>query len=967
MIVHGGQPPFIEEPNPKFGGVISKLNEISLFVAEKTENFSSSTQDRLHEFADELDAFVRDVAIPIDAHIAKVGAVHGENKGTIGLSLKDNFRAATLAEAIAMARVDAFVTSKGAKQSVLANTAEYVDTNFQQNDVIQMASYYFPNEYPVQVPSVPEPIKYFNGPSKNTNVPMILNGDRFVLSPYQVAGPAYQRNSLFVSGPTNQIGKSLMQEVQNVTSSYGSYGWNNVGARASNGKVMFFHPISDKNIYEFADGIGVSTVNNNAFLMYQGFGGVVYKGIAVSVAFAAEDIINIKQTFYSVAALETNPTLQPVVDASYKANVNIPGTVSNGVNANNTYQFDLKQVLNLPAGSTVVRLPGWTPSVSMYWNAQDIDAHLFIAVPVRITIAGKVKRACLRFVISIKPGTLRPGGICTVTALNMGTKDTMAADLVIPADAKWLEEDHVWNLNNPARDPGALLTNGDLVKVRSFKYGVMLKRYNTGFKGLRDWVMGNRPIVQMYEATSEIAVPARHQVFGPLPERVIPISYKPGEIIYLGYGLDISTGRYGWKEYGWTVNPMKGFVSGNKFGIRSPDYVTDRSRLPNVPGSLVCSNVINGADRKVTVSGLAFNDSNEFKGFKTITYSGGTLILKDVVSLSPASIFSLRAASSEVMKRAAVLNPYVAAVAALREPQIQVFKITDTRVLVMFSDGLSYVEVGIFPYSEVNGVILLDFAPTNGVKTTPVTVATPTMVGVARTSISGDNVQSLFYDAQVNQVNATTYEIAVERPFGDLYGNVSFVASNIDTVNPVITSPSFNPARLYQGSSAIDLVDPIYPSFTMPVDGLYTHSPSNNEYSTNCLCVSVPSRTTDPFDPVEAGWVRVPAGAKVLLGGRGYFLNQDYPVKVNPTGVTYCYLTRSGDLLQAFGSSVIRETSNNEVLYGVATNGVLEVSNNYLVLARHLVSSSRRGSAVPYFEDDGAKGPNKFFTQRDRI
>lgn len=967
MIVHGGQPPFIEEPNPKFGGVISKLNELALFVTNKTDRFSESTQERLHEFTDALDGFVREVVIPIDNHISQIGAVHNETKSTIGLSLKDNFRAASLAEAIAMARVDAFVTVKGARDSVVTNTNAYVSTDFQQNDVLQMASYYFPNEYPVQVPTVPEPIKYFNGNGKNTSVPLILNGDRFVLAPYQVAGPAYQRNSLFVSGPTNQIGKSLMQEVPNVTSGYNCYGWNNIAARATSGKVMFFHPISDKNIYEFTDGIGVSVPAQNGFLMYQGFGGVVYKGIAISAAFATEDVINIKQTFYSVAALETNPTLTPVVDANYRANINIPGTVLPNSPANTTYQFDLKQVLNLPAGATVVRLPGWTPTVSMYWNAQDIDAHLFIAVPIRITYGAAVKRTCLRFVISIKPGTLRPGSSCTVTALNMGTKDTIGEDLTLPANPLWLEEDHIWNINNPARDPGAVLTNGDVVKSRSFKYGVILKRYNTQFKGLKNWVLGNRPAVPMYEATSEITVPSRHQVFGPLPERILPAVWRPDEAAYLVYGLDIATGRYSWKEIGWTVNAMKGPVSGNKFGIRSPDYVIDRSRLPNMPSSVVSSNLIDGTGRKFVMTGLAFNESNGFKGFKTISYSGGTLVLSGVTSLSPLSVFSLRAASSQVMKRAAIVNPYPAAVAALRDAQIQVFKITDNKILAILSDGLSYVEAGVFPYTQAGDVITLDFLPTNGVKTVAVTPASPGLTGAARTSQSGDNVQSLYYDVKVNQLDATAYEIAVERPFGDLYGNVSFVVNNIGATQPGITTTTLNPARLYLNSSSIDMVDPLYPSFIMPTDGLYIHNPNNNEYSTNCVSVSVPSRSTDPFDPLEAGWVRVPAGAKVILGGRGYFLAQDYPVKVKPVGVTYCYLRRNGDLLEAVGSDVIRETSNNEVLYGVSTNGVLQVSNNYLVLAKHLISSSRRGSAIPYFEDDGAKGPNKFFTQRDRI
>ena len=32
MIVHGGEPPFIEDPEPRFGSVIEKLNELAFYV-----------------------------------------------------------------------------------------------------------------------------------------------------------------------------------------------------------------------------------------------------------------------------------------------------------------------------------------------------------------------------------------------------------------------------------------------------------------------------------------------------------------------------------------------------------------------------------------------------------------------------------------------------------------------------------------------------------------------------------------------------------------------------------------------------------------------------------------------------------------------------------------------------------------------------------------------------------------------
>lgn len=962
MIVHGGPPPFIEEPNPRFGGVIKALNEFATFVAERTENFSSSTQERLIEFTQELDGFVRDVAIPITDHISSTGAVHGETKGTIGLSLKDNFRAATLAEQIALARVDAFVTSQGAKAAIQANAGSYVANNYQQNDVIQMASYFFPDEYPTLVPSAPEPVRFFNGDGKNNTVSTLLNGDRLVLSAFQPAG-RYQRQSLFVSGPTNQIGKTLLQEVQNVTSSYSVNGWNNIAGQAANGKVAFFHPIADKNIYEFTDNTGLPVVPSKAHLIYQGFGGVVYKGMGASAQYSGDTALSIVHRFFSVTALATNPTMNNVVDTSYLATFRTPSETRTGpIQA--THNYNLADFFQLPAGATVKAVTSVPLSVSLFWNAQDIEAYLFVACPVIVTLAdGKARRFILRFVESIRPGTLRAGSSGAIQTLGLGAKDVIGADLAIPAGATWIEQDDPSNFNSPLYSPGAVLVNGEVVKTRSSKYGITVKRYKSNFAGIRDWVLGNRPVVPLYEALTETNVPARHLTFGPLPERIIPVQHSGGNTVYLAYGLDIATGRYNWQEIGWTINSMVGATVGNKFGIRSPDYSTVRGGLSKIPNGVVSVTNLNvdGA----TVTGMAFNKENQYKAYTTFTYSSGVLVLGTPVTLSPLTLFSLQAAAATVVTRAKTVSP-LPSVDAQREAQIQVFAVNGTRAVYMLSDGLCYAEVGVAPYTITNGVLQLDFAPSNGVKTVQVTPAVASLPGVSRESKSNDGVEMEFSDLLANQ-DGVNYAMVVTRPFGNLYGDISFTIQDISVATPAITGVKANNAKLYRNDQAIDMVDQPYPPFAIPRKGLFQYDPTNSEVTTNCFNVATPAQTVDPFDVNEAGWVRVPAGAKVILNGRGYYLNRDYPVKVNPAGVTYCYLSRQGDTLQAIGSATVRETSNSEVLFGISTNGVLSVSNNYLVLDRHLISSGRRGAAIPYFEDDGGTGPNKFFTNRDRI
>lgn len=121
MIVHGGEPPFIEKPEPKFGGVVKKLNEITYKLQDCTYSFNENSKTKLQEFAQNLAQFIVDVVTPIDNHLAQRGAVHGETKSTIGLSKKDNYRTATLTEQANLTPVLAYVTPQGVKAALDKN------------------------------------------------------------------------------------------------------------------------------------------------------------------------------------------------------------------------------------------------------------------------------------------------------------------------------------------------------------------------------------------------------------------------------------------------------------------------------------------------------------------------------------------------------------------------------------------------------------------------------------------------------------------------------------------------------------------------------------------------------------------------------------------------------------------------------------------------------------------------------
>lgn len=968
MIVHGGEPPFVEEPNPRFGGVITELNNMANYVQEKTTEFNEGTKGRLHEFTDNLNAFINDVAIPITNHLNARGAVHKETKKTISLGLKDNFRAATLAEQIALANVDAFVTPQGAKQAIIANQATYTPAGYQQNDVIQMAGYFFPDEYPTLIPTRPEPIRYLTDDVTNGRTPVLINGDRLVFSPRQNVG-LYQRQSLFVSGPTKVARKTQLEEIQNVANYYTGLGWNNIAGVSSAGTVGFFYPIADKKIYEFKNNTGLPASDSRAFLLFRGYGGHVYKGMGVSVVpDYANGTFAVHHRFFRVNSLETDPTMVNVVDGNYQATYTLKGGTSVGP-AQSSHTYNVADFIALPAGSrAVIGGDAQGVSTSLFWSAQDYEAYLFIAVSLTITLADGTERyVTLRFLESIIPGTLRPGGTARFTTLgNLAVKDSLPADLTIPEGRPWIEQGNRWNMNSPVHLPGAVLDNGEIVKAKAGKYSLRVKRFTNDLKGIRAWTLGPRPVVSMKEATSEIMVPARHACFTALPDRIIPFKHTPTETSYLVYGLDVSLGRYRWQEMAWNRNSIVGAVAGNKFGITVPDIIMDRDNLLQFPTAISCyaSSSVDG----VSLSAMGFTKNNNYRGYSSMSFVNGVLTLGSVLLLSPATLISLQAMSGGMMDRARARSPFPANIERFRDPQIQVWALTGNKAVFMLSDGLCHAEVGIAPYTIIGDKFVLDFLPSNGVKTTIITQPGAAATGLYRVSGSGDGVRLSFNDLMAIQTGADTFSMALTRPFGDMYGDLSFnVSSYGASATPTITPVVVNPARMYASSYSIDAVEELYPAFVIPKKGLYQYDPANTDYTTNCKNVANQAEVVDPFDINEAGWVRVPSGAKVFIGGRTYVLDKDFAVKVNLTGVSYCYLVRRGDTLAALASPTIRETSNNEVLFGTATNGILDINKEYLVLDRHLLSATRRGSAIPYFEDDGNLGPNRFFTQRDRI
>jgi hypothetical protein len=954
------EPPFVEDPEPTFGVVIQKLNDINIQSEERVKQFNKNIADKLEELDSHVDAFIAASVTPIDTHIDIRGAAHGENRATVGLSKKDNFRTATVAEQIAYANVNAFVTPKGAKASLDANNADFVLEDYQRNGVFQFASYYYPDDYPTLLPTAVEPVRYLTPGSR---VPILINGDRLILSP-QSDNTNYQRQNLFISLPLKGESRTRLSEVVNLSARYNGYSWNQVGADTSDGKVGFFRPLADKKIYNFATTLPLPAGNRN-YILYNRFANTIYKGLGVTASLA-NTTLRIDHRFFYVNAVETAPTLTELVTGAYTGLFDKMGGSGPVVGAVNGYHlYDLKDFVTLPAGATIepdTDYPGVV--TTMVWNAIDYELYLNISVAVLVKQGVKNQRLVLSFTESIIPGSLVAGGSATWKTLGSRVKDTLDANLKPNADATFYTVNNPFDFNNITQSPGVVMHSGMLVKSVGTKYGVRVKRVKTEHAGIKDWMLAKRKVIDPSQTSTALFAPSRHSPFGPLPERVIPVASTAAITQFLVYGLDNGAGLFSWQQLTWNAGSIISTQTGdNVFGVKLPELSDNVDGLGVMPAS-VCVGM-NKSAVGVSWNALAFTSANQYIGKNSISYVNKVLTVGTDVTVAIPSMLSIQAVARGVVDRAAVLNPTTPAI--LRKPEIQIFGVTADKALVVISDGVNYAEAAVAKFTLAAGVFTLDFKPTNGVALKPITPAAPAPTGTNRKSGSGDGVWMRYADLQILNITTDLMDFVLTRPFGENYGDISFSTTGFRTATfPVITPGRVNTARLYKGIQQIDLAEEVLPSLMIPAKGLFQYDPANTAFTSTMLEVGTAGvYKVDPFNINETGWIRMPSGGRVVLGGKAYILAEEFALKVNPTGTTYCYLMRLGDTLAVAASPVRREVANNEVLFGIAVNGVLQQTTDYLVMSNHVVSATRRGTAIPAFADDGANGPNQFFTQRD--
>lgn len=956
MLILGGEPPFNESPEPRFGAVIVKMNELALTAEQSAGNFNENVKEKLAELNANIASFVTDITTSINAHLNAQGAVHGETKATVGLGKKDNFRTATLAEHIALANVNAFVTPLGARLAIEANPIEKPDVAaFQANGVLRFASYTYPDTFPVVVPTTPEPARYFK---QDRRVGILINGDRMIFQP-EVDDTHYSTQTLFLSLQTTGPAATLLSEVVNLGSRYLPKGWNQVGSDSTNGQVNLFRPLADKDIYQFRTELTLPEGNRN-YLLYKMFANVVYKGLGVSVKIQGQTI-TIAHEFFHVEMAATDPVLKKVVDNTYPATFNQIGKAPYAAPANGAHTYQLVDFVSLPEGATIeFSSPSAGAVVSLFWVVQDVEMYCNISIPLKIKKDGTVKEYTLNFTESITPGTLTAGGNAVFRQLGGRVQDIVDVSLVASQTSQWLSVTDRFNMNDPSQLPGAVLNSGEVVKALSGKYCIRVKRFRTEFQGIKDWVTARRSVADVRSAGTEIFAPARHAAFGSVPERIIPVSQTPSKTTYLAYCLNGETGRYGWSTLTWNSDQLvSSQTPDGKFGVLPATTVETTKALGGLPYSL--SIVANKSSSGITLSGLAFTTANSFTGKASVSFVNGELQVGANVTLQFTQLSTLKALANGVLVRAAAANPGISP--TLRTPQIHVFAVAGGKAVVVVTDGACYAEAAVTPYS-LSGTVFDMPAITAGTLTlTPVTEPGQTVTGSTRTSRSGEDVQMGYSDLLSFRTSNDVYSFALPRAFGSIYGDVSFTV-NWFTGTPILTKGVTNPARFFTGEQQIDMVEEIHPAILIPKKGLFQYTQESGAFSTLMNEVGG-SQSMDPHDLNEAGWVQLAAGSRVVLGGETLITQKSYSVKVNPTGTTYCYLTLVGELVVAVSSSTMREVSNSEVMFGVAEDGVLIPSQSYIVMDDHLVSSERKGSSIPAFSDNGALGVNQFFTQRD--
>lgn len=948
------EPPVLETPDPKFGIVIQRLNELLFLTQQQTADFNNNTVTKLNTIKTKLTSFSVDLPATITAHLSAEGALHGETKHTIGLSKVDNFRTATLAEQRDMAEVDALCTPAGVQAAVDKNN-EFRQEDYQKNDLFPFGSIHTPNMYN-RVQTNWNKVTYY----QNGHCTLGFEQDRVIVAP-KMDATKYTGYSGFLSDSLQAASMMLLNEQPDMAMSYLGEGWGMQGVHTTDDKVALFRPLA--NLQKFNYPSQMNTPGSRAYVLWDTFITDLVQGMAIS-ANVSGSTITLYHDIFKANNPTTDPTLVSAVSASLAATfTSIKGTSSLLVKGNHAYT--LSDFFSGDAGVSIAVNPNAAIKVSptLIWAVQDREIYVHIAVPVIVSANGKSKEYVLRFTESWVVTGINNGNAITVTQLGTLNKDYIKADLTHRDTPKWLMECDWTDPLNPVGLPGLFLKSGYVVQARSTKYGIKVKYSTTPLKSTLEWINGYKTAKKPTSQITRTFSPGRYLSFGEIPERIIPVDISNGVTRYLSYQDINKKHGYGWTEHTWyedTVLKTSGTV--NTHSAKSPANSVVYDFNAEFNKSLF---VKAGAAGGVSTSGLAFTFANGFVGKNGFNYQSGIVTPGVDVELSKQVIAAMQTHGRELLKRAA--TQYGTAYNARKSELIyQAYCFDNAKLLVVISDGLAYAEAAFFPYTIANGVCNADIPLTsNPFARVSDNTMKPSLLN--RESATGDGVNHIFADALVYQVDNNTYQISIPRAFGNVFGDVSFSVTNYGTT-PVFTPRMTNVARLYDNKSPIDVVEELYPPVLAAKFGVFAYNATNNTAVMTRLLGIGGTNSLDPYLPPDTYYVVVPSGTRCILGGRSFTLERSFYLAHDGTNNAHFYLTRNGNDVLLERSIGLAEPSNSSVLYAVYNNGQLTINQSYIVLDDHVLSYARRGSAIPATLDDGsARGKLTFFKNKDVV
>jgi len=454
---------------------------------------------------------------------------------------------------------------------------------------------------------------------------------------------------------------------------------------------------------------------------------------------------------------------------------------------------------------------------------------------------------------------------------------------------------------------------------------------------------------------SHTFVPTRHFSFGDLAERILPLSQDDTKATYLSYCLASDKLGYRYKELTWATGTLA-TLTGTQYNVVKPTGIIERNIEQTLPKSLMSLTQPTGG---VSLSSLCFTTRNDFKSYATVQYSNGVVTLGTPVTLSPVSMIALNLHMAQVMIKAK-LSPAYAGKASdyALQGDVGVFVVQVGKAVVYWSDGVSYVEACVVDYSVNNNTMVL------GLKTDTVryVVSTNTNANKGyRKSTSGDDLTSDHSDLLVYKTSNNALRFVLNKPFGELAGDVSFTTSNF-TATVVTLSPNVtNPALTYQNKELFDIAQEMYPACLIPKTGVFQ---SNGD---TLLRIG----GTETFDPYSVGnnkVIIIPEGFRCVINGIGVVLDETQERQYTTTPA-YFYLEQDGANVKLSQYAVQQNPNNNAVMVGYDSDGTgVRYTRSYIVLDKHLISDVRKGNTIPMVLDDNTElGTSKFFRYKDVI